>query len=166
MASAKQFCEYRSMKYYFQSQIAYPSGVSVNLGNELTPTSVKNVPKVEWIADLNELYTLVMVDPDALSRTNPMFRSIRHWAVINIPGSDVTKGDQITEYVGAGPPNGAGLHRYVFLVYKQNGGRIEYDGPIVSNRYFLSFLIEAWKLNIRNSVNKIYLHLPGVFKIV
>lgn len=30
-------------------------------------------------------------------------------------------GDVLTEYVGAGPPQGTGLHRYVLLVYKQPG---------------------------------------------
>lgn len=75
-----------------------------------------------------------MVDPDAPSRDKPTFRSFKHWAVINIPGADVGKGDEITEYIGAGPPNGTGLHRYVFLIYKQSAGRITYEGPIVSNK--------------------------------
>lgn len=73
-----------------------------------------------------------MIDPDAPSRAEPKFRPFKHWAVINIPGSDVTKGDEITEYIGAGPPNKTGLHRYVFLVYKQTDGKITYEGPIVS----------------------------------
>lgn len=95
---------------------------------------MKDVPKVEWNADENELYTLLMVDPDAPSRADPKFRSYKHWAVINIPGADVARGDQITEYIGSGPPNKTGLHRYVFLMYKQTGGRITYDGPTVSNK--------------------------------
>lgn len=108
--------------------------MSVNFGDELTPTSVKDVPKVEWNADPNQLYTLLMVDPDAPSRAEPKLRSFKHWTVINIPGSDVPKGDVVSEYIGAGAPKGTGLHRYVFLAYKQTGGRITYEGPIVSNK--------------------------------
>jgi phosphatidylethanolamine-binding protein (PEBP) family uncharacterized protein len=44
----------------------------------------------------------------------------RHWVVVNIPGSDVSKGDVLSTYIGAGPPKGTGLHRYVFLVYEQS----------------------------------------------
>lgn len=95
----------------------------------MTPTQVQNIPVVDWQADPNQLYTLLMVDPDAPSRAEPKRRSFKHWAVVNIPGKDVAKGDCVAEYIGAGPPNGTGLHRYVFLVYKQNDGRITYDGP-------------------------------------
>ena len=35
--------------------------------------------------------------------------------VVNIPGGDVSKGEVCAEYVGAGPPKGTGLHRYVIL---------------------------------------------------
>lgn len=114
-------------------QITYTSGVWVNLGNKLTPTSVQDEPHVEWSADQNNLYMLVMIDPDAPSRRNPKARSFKHWHVINIPGSDVAEGDIIAEYVGAGPPRRTGLHRYVFLVYKQTG-RIINNLPIDSRR--------------------------------
>jgi protein FLOWERING LOCUS T len=34
-----------------------------------------------------EKYTLVMVDPDAPSPSNPTLRNILHWLVTDIPGS-------------------------------------------------------------------------------
>ena len=34
---------------------------------------------------------------------------------MNIPGCDVAKGDEVAVYVGAGPPEKTGLHRYIFL---------------------------------------------------
>jgi len=40
--------------------VSYPSGVVVNMGNELTPTQVKDEPSVNWPADPNALYTLCM----------------------------------------------------------------------------------------------------------
>ncbi|VDM99138.1 unnamed protein product, partial [Onchocerca ochengi] len=39
--------------------------------------------------------------------------------VINIPGQNVSSGTVLSDYIGSGPPKGTGLHRYVFLVYKQ-----------------------------------------------
>jgi phosphatidylethanolamine-binding protein (PEBP) family uncharacterized protein len=100
--------------------VIYENDVKVELGNTLTPTQVKDLPKhIEWNADKNAFYTLIMTDPDAPSRKNPKERECLHWLVINIPGNDLSVGHTLTEYVGSGPPRGTGLHRYVFLVYKQ-----------------------------------------------
>lgn len=54
-------------------------------------------------------------DPDAPSRADPEFREWRHWLVVNIPGCDIAKGEEVATYVGCGAPAGTGLHRYVFL---------------------------------------------------
>lgn len=115
------------------AKVSYASGVSVNEGNELTPKQVKDLPTVEWKADGSALYTLCMTDPDAPSRKEPTYREWHHWLVGNIPGADVAKGETLSEYVGSGPPEGTGLHRYVFLVYKQNG-KLSFDEPRLTNR--------------------------------
>lgn len=72
-------------------------------------------------------------DPDAPSRANPSEREWLHWAVVNIPGSNVTAGNTIAEYVGSGPPKDSGLHRYVFLVFRQEHVH-DFDEPIKTNR--------------------------------
>lgn len=99
--------------------IQYPSGVRVDKGKELTPTQVKDPPVVKWTAKESEYYTLAMVDPDAPSRENPKFREWHHWLVGNIFGGDMNKSEVLSDYIGSGPPKGTGLHRYVFLLYKQ-----------------------------------------------
>lgn len=71
-------------------------------------------------------------DPDAPSREDPKHREWAHWTVTNIPGAQVEKGDTIAEYVGSGPPKDTGLHRYVFLVYKQEQ-KHDFDEPIKSD---------------------------------
>lgn len=76
----------------------------------------------------------MMFDPDAPSRQEPTLSEVRHWLVVNIPGDAVNNGRAIVEYIGSGAPKGTGLHRYIFLVYRQNG-EIEYNGPITSNRF-------------------------------
>lgn len=116
-------------------QITYPSGVEVNLGNELTPTQVKDLPTVSFAADPEKYYTLVMTDPDAPSRIEPTYREFKHWVVVNIPGNDVASGENLAEFVGSGPPLSTGLHRYVFLVYEQPK-KLPFTGePRTTNRW-------------------------------
>lgn len=86
------------------------------MGNTLTPTQVQNQPNVSWDADPNALYTLIKTDPDAPSRSAPKFREWHHWLVVNIPGNSVEKGETLSQYIGCGPPDKTGLHRYVYLV--------------------------------------------------
>uniref|UniRef100_A0A0U5AHJ9 Putative odorant-binding protein n=1 Tax=Reticulitermes speratus TaxID=60591 RepID=A0A0U5AHJ9_9NEOP len=107
--------------------------LSVDDGNELTPTQVKDPPTLKWAADDDSYYLLCMTDPDAPSRKDPKFREWHHWLVGNIPGNKVSEGETLSEYVGSGPPKDTGLHRYVFLVYKQSG-KIKYDEPHLTNR--------------------------------
>ncbi|XP_064537347.1 protein D3 [Drosophila montana] len=101
------------------ASVEYAGGISVQAGNVLTPTQVKDQPCVKWEADSSKLYTLCMTDPDAPSRKDPKFREWHHWLVGNIPGSDVAKGEVLSAYVGSGPPPDTGLHRYIFLVFEQ-----------------------------------------------
>ncbi|KAH9388565.1 Phosphatidylethanolamine-binding protein 1 [Tyrophagus putrescentiae] len=116
------------------AEVKYGSGVEMKLGNELTPTQVQNVPtSISWPAESGDLFTVVITDPDAPSRQQPKYREWHHWLVVNIPGNDISKGDTLSEYIGAGPPKGTGLHRYVFLAYKQNG-KINPDEKRLTNR--------------------------------
>jgi phosphatidylethanolamine-binding protein (PEBP) family uncharacterized protein len=108
--------------------ITYPSGKTVEFGKELTPTDVKDEPQVSWEADPAKYYTLLMFDPDAPSRQDPKSADVKHWLVVNILGCDVKSGEVIAEYAGSGPPQGTGLHRYIFLVFEQKD-RMEFDEP-------------------------------------
>ncbi|XP_058145989.1 phosphatidylethanolamine-binding protein 4 [Dasypus novemcinctus] len=73
-------------------------------------------------------YVLVMVDPDAPSRTSPKFRFWRHWLVTDIKGTDLKKGkiqgQVLTPYRPPSPPAHTGFHRYQFFVYLQEGKTI------------------------------------------
>ncbi|XP_066570564.1 phosphatidylethanolamine-binding protein 4 [Amia ocellicauda] len=68
-------------------------------------------------------YTLIMVDPDAPSRSNPTRCSWRHWLVADIAGSDLKKGaikgKVLSEYRRPTPPPKTGFHRYQFLLFEQ-----------------------------------------------
>ncbi|CAK1590510.1 unnamed protein product [Parnassius mnemosyne] len=131
-------------------KITYPSGVEVEEGNEITPTQAKDQPTVSWDTEQNAFYTIVMTDPDA------RIREWQHWLVGNVPGSDVSKGDVLSAHVGAGPTLGTGLHRYVFLVYKQPD-KIEFDEERLTNtsakgRDGFSIAKFAEKYNLGNPV--------------
>jgi phosphatidylethanolamine-binding protein (PEBP) family uncharacterized protein len=108
----------------------------VNLGTELDVKDTQGQPKVWWNTDKpSSKYTLMMLDPDAPSRDKPIYRNWLHWLVVNIPGLDSSdsrekhadhielhkNGHTLCGYMGPAPPIGSGLHRYVFLVFKQSG---------------------------------------------
>ncbi|XP_050307541.1 protein D2-like [Anthonomus grandis grandis] len=100
--------------------VTYPNNLQVEFGGELTPSQVIEQPQVTWEADSDKYYTLSMVDPDAPSRDNPIYREINHWLVVNIKGNDLSTGETITAYVGSRPPKHSGLHRYIFIVFEHN----------------------------------------------
>uniref|UniRef100_A0A183CKV0 Phosphatidylethanolamine-binding protein n=1 Tax=Globodera pallida TaxID=36090 RepID=A0A183CKV0_GLOPA len=104
-----------------RAKVVFDSGVESNLGNVLTPTQVQHPPKVTWEAEAGKLYSLIMTDPDAPSRKDPKLRVMVTTGslVVNIPGTELDKGDVLSEYVGVGPPQDTGMHRYVFLIYQQ-----------------------------------------------
>ncbi|XP_063628660.1 protein D2-like [Cydia splendana] len=112
--------------------VKYPSGAVVSEGNVLTPTQVKDIPQISWNASPDKYYTVAMTDPDAPSRAEPKFREWHHWLVGNVPGNNVAAGETLSAYVGSGPPQGTGLHRYVFLVYQQPG-KLNFDEPRLPN---------------------------------
>ncbi|XP_017102722.2 protein D2 [Drosophila bipectinata] len=114
-------------------KVTYKNGLVAKDGVELTPTQVKDQPNVEWDAQPGDYYTLIMTDPDAPSRAEPKFREFKHWILVNIAGNDLATGEAIAGYVGSGPPKGTGLHRYVFLLYKQSG-KLEFEEERVSNK--------------------------------
>ncbi|KAJ4460751.1 putative OV-16 antigen precursor [Paratrimastix pyriformis] len=92
----------------------------VHDGNEFTVSETARAPTVLWDAAPAQMYCLVMCDPDAPSRRTPRMREWRHWIVANLNGSDVSHGNVLTPYNGPTPPAGTGLHRYAFLLFKQN----------------------------------------------
>jgi phosphatidylethanolamine-binding protein len=69
---------------------------------------------------------------DAPSRKTHEYREWHHWLVGNIPGSDISKGEVLSAYIGSGPPPETGLHRYVFLIYKQSG-KLSFDEARLPN---------------------------------
>ncbi|KAJ3162093.1 hypothetical protein HDU86_005791 [Geranomyces michiganensis] len=110
-----------NFKPAYELGVKFPSGKKAALGKELPATACLSAPTVTWPADPEAFYTVMMIDPDAPCREKPTQGEYRHWVVANIPGDDVNKGEDLTLYEEPQPPQGTGLHRYVFLLYKQKG---------------------------------------------
>ncbi|CAM6098202.1 unnamed protein product [Calypogeia fissa] len=92
----------------------------VNNGCELKPSATAAVPKVQVGGKTSEdaLFTLVMTDPDAPSPSEPSLREWLHWLVTDIRGgSDARQGREVVPYAGPKPP--IGIHRYIFVLFKQ-----------------------------------------------
>ncbi|XP_055847906.1 putative odorant-binding protein A5 [Episyrphus balteatus] len=100
-------------------KVEFDSGAIVNMGNKIFPSEARNQPMVDWNADKNAYYTIMIIAPDAPIPTNPFLRSIVTWLVGNIPGKDVQSGDVLAEYFAISPPRGRGEQRGIYLLYKQ-----------------------------------------------
>lgn len=95
-------------------------------GNVIKPVEALESPSVSFESDGNTLWTLALTSLDGhLTESD---KEYVHWLVANIPGDFVEKGDTIAEYLRPFPLKGTGFHRYVFVLYKQNG-KVSYDVP-------------------------------------
>jgi len=103
-------------------KVRYTTGIKCGEDYRLS-TMFDNRPKVPIPAtdNNNRYHTLIMLDPDAPSRKNPKFRSWLHWLVINIRNGDFRNGTEVMPYRPPTPPPGSGKHRYIFLVFQQEG---------------------------------------------
>ena len=110
-------------------------GAVVDRGNALLPSAARQPQYSLPLAlassgSASDLYCVVCYDPDGPSRRNPRFRNILHLLHANIPHSAFTPhvsdshaegaGTVHVSYRPPGPPQGAGKHRYVWLLYRQS----------------------------------------------
>lgn len=93
--------------------------VPVYRGNDVKPYEAQMAPVVSYKAEADTLWSLVLTNPDGhLTESDAEYV---HWFVGNIPGGDVSKGEVIVDYLQPIPPRGTGFHRYIFILYKQEG---------------------------------------------
>ncbi|POO01268.1 Phosphatidylethanolamine-binding protein PEBP [Trema orientale] len=115
--------------------VTYNSNKKVYNGHELFPSSVTIKPKVEVHGgDMRSFFTLVMTDPDVPGPSDPYLREHLHWIVTDIPGTtDVSFGSEIVSYEMPRP--NIGIHRFVFLVFKQKGRQTLVSTPPSRDRF-------------------------------
>ncbi|KMZ64672.1 Protein HEADING DATE 3A [Zostera marina] len=88
-------------------------------GEDLRTPAVVNPPVVQiGGTSFRSFYTLVMVDPDAPTPTNPTMREYLHWMVTDIPETTTANfGNEIIPYESPRPTSG--IHRMVFVLFQQ-----------------------------------------------
>ena len=99
----------------------------------LSPLSIVKLHVPLTLLTYTKLKPSRPTDPDNYDGPEPVYREWHHWLVGNIPGSDVSKGDVLSGYIGSGPPEGTGIHRYVYVVYKQPG-KLSFDEKVLTNK--------------------------------
>ncbi|CAM6029249.1 unnamed protein product [Sphagnum balticum] len=110
----------------------------VSNGCQMKPSATTLAPNIE-VADHNadnvNLFTLIMTDPDAPSPSEPSMREWVHWIVTDIPGmvSTSAAGKEIVPYMGPRPP--IGIHRYIFVLFKQPCGPLIVCPPTTRNNF-------------------------------
>ena len=135
----------------------------MDLGNKIKPKKVASPPVFTIDASAiaptrtlrsNTTYTLVLSDPDATSRAEPVMGQVCHWIITNLTlplqpshsgwaldwlssllfakESEDTGIQEIMPYLPPGPPPKTGFHRYVFVLLApatEEGGQGELTKP-------------------------------------
>ncbi|XP_027063044.1 CEN-like protein 2 [Coffea eugenioides] len=127
--------------------ITYNSNKQVHNGHELYPSSVANKPKVEVPGgDMRSFFTLIMTDPDAPGPSDPYLREHLHWIVTDIPGTTNSLfGREVVTYEVPSP--NIGVHRFVFLLYKQKG-RQTVKAPLLRDQFSTRKFAEENELGV------------------
>ncbi|GAA0160489.1 protease inhibitor [Lithospermum erythrorhizon] len=117
-------------------------GMSVYYGNKhvtngctIKPSLAIDPPLVTISGYANQLYTMVMTDPDAPSPSDPSLKEWIHWLVTDIPGcGNINKGKELLAYSGPSPP--IGIHRYIMVLFQQECGSLGLLEPPVVRSHF------------------------------
>ncbi|XP_078446523.1 protein FLOWERING LOCUS T-like [Wolffia australiana] len=101
-------------------RVDYNRRVVVN-GISFKPSPVARRPRVQvGGTDMRVFYTLVMVDPDVPSPSNPSLREYLHWLVADIPATTTAEfGTELICYESPTPTSG--IHRLIFVLFQQLG---------------------------------------------
>lgn len=107
-------------------KMTYSNNREVTSGCELKPSHVVNRPRVEIGGDdLRTFYTLVMVDADTPSPSDPNRKEYLHWLVTDIPATTAASfGQEIVSYESPQPT--MGIHRFVSVLFRQLGRQTVY----------------------------------------
>lgn len=117
---------------------------------DLPFSKTQTQPIVEFEQSPGKLYTIVMVDPDAPSPSNPIYKYWLHWLLVN-------NNETAIEFNPPAPPPGSGKHRYFIYVMEQTE---KLDPSRISNsidgrkNFNLRGFIEEYKL--KKPIHSIY----------
>lgn len=119
----------------------------ISKGEILSIDITKEQPKFEYNFEKDTYYTLIMIDPDAPSKKNPIYKNWLHWIAGNIKSDGKTLSFvTIVQYAKPSPPKNSGVHRYIIFLYKQQN-KINYsDYTHPRNNFIVKDFIDKYKL--------------------
>ncbi|WJX17972.1 CEN-like protein 4 [Trifolium repens] len=100
------------------------------------PSTVSTRPRIQiGGGDMRLLFTLIMIDPDVPGPSDPYMKEHLHWMVTDIPGTtDTAFGKELISYEK--PKPNIGIHRFVFVLFKQEKGKKHSITPPFSRDHF------------------------------
>ncbi|EEP76596.1 predicted protein [Uncinocarpus reesii 1704] len=117
----------------FNLKISYPS-TEIKLGTRIPTSKAQDTPTYEFHpispstgSESNKAYSLVLTDPDAKSREEPIWSEFCHWVIADVSGpgtGGASAGKTLEKYMPPSPPAGTGYHRYVFVLLKGDADKI------------------------------------------
>jgi large subunit ribosomal protein L35 len=84
----------------------------VKNGEFIPLNKTQSEPKINYRSEPNEEYTIIMIDPDAPSSANPIYKYWLHLLIIN-------NNQIIVPFEPPTPPKNSGKHRYIIYLLKQ-----------------------------------------------
>ncbi|XP_027167969.1 protein MOTHER of FT and TFL1 [Coffea eugenioides] len=81
-----------SMSLYFDDK-------NVTNGSDVKPSLAASAPLVTIGGEPGKFYTLVMIDPDDPSPSEPTLREWAHWIVTDIPGGSIASQGETLQYL-------------------------------------------------------------------
>ncbi|KFD59004.1 hypothetical protein M513_00167 [Trichuris suis] len=138
-------------------EVTYSGKPTVNPGDEMHTLDVRHAPRICYPGREGHYYSLLMIDPDNLSRENPCQAEWIQWIVLNIPHDAIAAGMMSKHLVGYMVPGPqprtgdktfrclrcsvykssyattvAGLHRFTFLLFEHAGRKL--NQPAIKSR--------------------------------
>ncbi|KAF0991198.1 hypothetical protein HZS_3274 [Henneguya salminicola] len=80
----------------------------------------RQTPYVAIPNSTDQLYTMVLIDPDVPTKEKSDQDVYMHWLVINIFYGNYQTGSECIPYAPPTPPANTGQHRYIFALYIQS----------------------------------------------
>nr|QZX43511.1 phosphatidylethanolamine-binding protein [Mimivirus sp.] len=122
----------------------------INDGEFIPLKYTQELPKINFTKNNNDKYTIIMVDPDAPSRRNPIYKYFLHWLIIN-------NNEIIMDFTPPAPPKNSGPHRYFIFVLKQNkllnSSSIKINNKMKREKFNLAEFIADNDLEIIDSIH-------------
>lgn len=107
--------------------------------------TVQMQPQIKFNLESNKFYTILMVDPDAPSKDNPIYKYVLHWLVYN-------NNEIAVNFMPPAPPSKSGLHRYYICLFEQPNKIRESIKKYPRHNFSVKDFVKQYNLNLVSCV--------------